>query len=294
MIQDEVWNRVSQNRDQGKATWYFVDEFHLLAAGRGWFLERGDLETLSQMGRYPHGDHAEHQGPAFLPEIENIFENSDFVYLLNQASGRQKDALGASEYLRRAACLYDQRRPRRAGFFLRQNVILPFVDDFPRPPSYQNSSRPSPARSLRRTKLDKERIGQDMKYVIDSKTYENDINDEVHLSLHQLAFLANERRGGAKSAETAKRYGEIAENKRWRIPGRYLCEARSLAELESGGARALAAVLKGHDAKIREKQRAAAAHDPAYIISGGASVCWWAISLTCWRSTAFSATVFWK
>ena len=78
-------------------------------------------------------------------------------------------------------------------------------------------------------KPDKERMGQDMKYVIDSKVYENHINDEVHLYglLHQLAFLA----GKAKDekdlenlAETAKRYGEIAEEKFavWRIPGRYL------------------------------------------------------------------------
>ena len=33
VIQDQVWNRVSQNRDQGKSTWYFVDEFHLLLRG---------------------------------------------------------------------------------------------------------------------------------------------------------------------------------------------------------------------------------------------------------------------
>ena len=55
-----------------------------------------------------------------------------------------------------------------------------------------------------------------MKYVIESKTYEKHINDEVHLYglLHQLAFLA----GKAKDekdlenlAETAKRYGEIAD-----------------------------------------------------------------------------------
>ena len=32
----------------------------------------------------------------------------------------------------------------------------------------------------------------------------------------------------------------------------------------------MTAVLKEHDAKIREKQRAATADDPAYIISGGA------------------------
>ena len=128
-------------------------------------------------------------------------------------------------------------------------------------------------------KPDKERMGQDMKYVIDSKVYENHINDEVHLYglLHQLAFLA----GKAKDekdldnlAETAKRYGEIAEEKfaAWRIPGRYLVfgDRKDLAELKAAELTPLTAVLKEHDAKIREKQRAATAHDPAYIISGGA------------------------
>ena len=118
-----------------------------------------------------------------------------------------------------------------------------------------------------------------MKYVIESKTYEKHINDEVHLYglLHQLAFLA----GKAKDekdlenlAEAAKRYGEIAEEKfsAWRIPGRYLVfgDRKDLAELKAAELTPLTAVLKEHDAKIREKQRAATADDPAYIISGGA------------------------
>ena len=128
-------------------------------------------------------------------------------------------------------------------------------------------------------KADKERMGQDMKYVIDSKTYENHINDEVHLYglLHQLAFLAEKAKDEKdleNLAETAKRYGEIAEEKfaAWRIPGRYLVfgDRKDLAELKAAELTPLTAVLKEHDAKIREKQRAATAHDPAYIISGGA------------------------
>ena len=128
-------------------------------------------------------------------------------------------------------------------------------------------------------KADKERMGQDMKYVIDSKTYENHINDEVHLYglLHQLAFLAEKAKDEKdleNLAETAKRYGEIAEEKfaAWRIPGRYLVfgDRKDLAELKVAELTPLTAVLKEHDAKIREKQRAATAHDPAYIISGSA------------------------
>ena len=128
-------------------------------------------------------------------------------------------------------------------------------------------------------KADKERMGQDMKYVIDSKTYENHINDEVHLYglLHQLAFLAEKAKDEKdleNLAETAKRYGEIAEEKfaAWRIPGRYLVfgDRKDLAELKAAELTPLTAVLKEHDAKIREKQRAVTADDPAYIISGGA------------------------
>ena len=128
-------------------------------------------------------------------------------------------------------------------------------------------------------KADKERMEQDMKYVIDSKTYENHINDEVHLYglLHQLSFLAEKAKDEKdleNLVETAKRYGEIAEEKFavWRIPGRYLVfgERKDLAELKAAELTPLTAVLKEHDAKIREKQRAATADDPAYIISGSA------------------------
>ena len=118
-----------------------------------------------------------------------------------------------------------------------------------------------------------------MKYVIDSKVYENHVNDEVHLYglLHQLAFLAEKAKDEKdleNLVETAKRYGEIAEEKfaAWRIPGRYLVfgDRKDLAELKAAELTPLTAVLKEHDAKIRERQRAATANDPAYIISGSA------------------------
>ena len=128
-------------------------------------------------------------------------------------------------------------------------------------------------------KPDKERMGQDMKYVIDSKAYENHINDEVHLYglLHQLAFLAEKAKDEKdleNLAETSKRYGEIAEEKfdDWLIPGRYLVfgDRADLAEMKEAELTPLTAVLKEYEAKNREKQRAVTAHDPAYIISGSA------------------------
>ena len=118
-----------------------------------------------------------------------------------------------------------------------------------------------------------------MKYVIDSETYEKHIRDEVHLYglLHQLAFLAGKVKDAedmANLVKTAKHYGEIAEEKfdDWLIPGRYLVfgDRADLAELKEAELTPLTVVLKEHDVKIREKQRAATAHDPAYVISGSA------------------------
>ena len=116
-----------------------------------------------------------------------------------------------------------------------------------------------------------------MKYVIDSETYEKHIRDEVHLYglLHQLAFLAGKVKDAedmANLVETSKHYGEIAEEKfdDWLIPGRYLVfgDRSDLSELKAAELTPLTAVLKEHEAKVREKQRTAASNDSAYIISG--------------------------
>lgn len=118
-----------------------------------------------------------------------------------------------------------------------------------------------------------------MKYVIDSEIYEKHIRDEVHLYglLHQLTFLAGKVKDAedmANLVETAKHYGEIAEEKfdDWLIPGRYLVfgDRADLSELKAAELTPLTAVLKEHDTKNRKKQRTAASNDPAYIISGSA------------------------
>ena len=114
-------------------------------------------------------------------------------------------------------------------------------------------------------------------YIIEEKTYETHIDEEVHLYglLHQLAFLAGKVKDAedmANLVETSKHYGEIAEEKfdDWLIPGRYLVfgDRSDLSELKAAELTPLTAVLKEHEAKVREKQRAAASNDPAYIISG--------------------------
>ena len=118
-------------------------------------------------------------------------------------------------------------------------------------------------------------------YIIDGKTYLNHINDEVHLYglLHQLAFLA----GRIKDEEdvfhvldTAKRYGEIAEEKfqGWDIPGRYLVfgDPRDLKDLM---AKELAEATRCPWRSRSPRSIRMSTSSPAM-----ASVCWWATSTT--------------
>ena len=126
-------------------------------------------------------------------------------------------------------------------------------------------------------KTDKERMGHDMKYVIDSETYEKHIRDEVHLYglLHQLTFLAGKVKDAddmANLVETTKHYGEIAEEKfdDWRIPGRFLVfgDRKDLAELKEKELEPLSKVLTTHDAEKLSDELAQVSWNLPYIIHG--------------------------
>ena len=131
VIQDQVWNRVSQNRDQGKSTWYFVDEFHLLLRGEvgSWSVEI--WKRFRKWGGIPTGITQNIKDLLSSPEIENIFENSDFVYLLNQASGDRKILCERLNISNQQAAHISNAGPGEGLIFF-GNVILPFVDDFPK------------------------------------------------------------------------------------------------------------------------------------------------------------------
>ena len=130
VIQDQVWNRVPQNRDQSKSTWYFVDEFHLLLRGEvgSWSVEI--WKRFRKWGGIPTGITQNIKDLLSSPEIENIFENSDFIYLLNQASGDRKILCERLNISTQQAAHISNAGPGEGLIFF-GNVILPFVDHFP-------------------------------------------------------------------------------------------------------------------------------------------------------------------
>ena len=91
IVQDAVWNTVTVNRSIGRATWYFVDEFHLLLKEEQTAAYSAEIwKRFRKWGGVPTGATQNPKDLLSSPEIENILENSDFIYLLNLSAGDRK------------------------------------------------------------------------------------------------------------------------------------------------------------------------------------------------------------
>ena len=63
-------------------------------------------------------------------EVQNIFENSDFVYMLNQAQG-DREILAKQLNISQQQMTYVTHSDAGEGLIFYGNVILPFIDRFP-------------------------------------------------------------------------------------------------------------------------------------------------------------------
>ena len=132
IVQDAVWNTVTINRAIGRSTWYFVDEFHLLLKEEQTAAYSAEIwKRFRKWGGVPTGATQNPKDLLSSPEIENILENSDFIYMLNQAAGDRKnlaERLGISA----EQIAYVTNSEPGHGLLFFNNVILPFADDFPK------------------------------------------------------------------------------------------------------------------------------------------------------------------
>ena len=130
VIQDQIWNRVTVNRAAKKATRYYCDEFHLLLKGElgSWSVEI--WKRFRKWGGIPTGITQNIKDLLASAEIENIFENSDFLYLLNQAAG-DREILCEKLRISPKQAAYITHSEAGEGLIIYGSVILPFVDRFP-------------------------------------------------------------------------------------------------------------------------------------------------------------------
>ena len=120
VVQDQVWGRVTENRSQGKST---REEQTAAYTVEIW-------KRFRKWGGIPTGITQNVKDLLASKEVENIFENSDFIYMLNQAVG-DRQILAKQLNISPHQLSYVTHSGEGEGLLFYGNVILPFVDRFP-------------------------------------------------------------------------------------------------------------------------------------------------------------------
>ena len=132
VVQDQVWNRVTVNRSEKRSTRYYIDEFHLLLKEEQTAAYSVEIwKRFRKWGGIPTGITQNVKDLLSSREVENIFENSDFVYMLNQASG-DRQILAKQLNISPHQLSYVTHSGEGEGLLFYGNVILPFADKFPK------------------------------------------------------------------------------------------------------------------------------------------------------------------
>ena len=132
IVQDQVWGRVTANRSLGRSTRYYVDEFHLLLKEEQTAAYSVEIwKRFRKWGGIPTALTQNVKDLLASREVENILENSDFIYMLNQAGG-DREILARQLGISPHQLSYVTHSGEGEGLLFYGNVILPFVDRFPK------------------------------------------------------------------------------------------------------------------------------------------------------------------
>ena len=132
IVQDQVWNRVTVNREAHKSTRYYIDEMHLLLKEEQTAAYTVEIwKRFRKWGGIPTGITQNVKDLLSSREVENIFENSDYVYMLNQASG-DRQILARQLNISPHQLSYVTHSSEGEGLLFYGSIILPFVDRFPK------------------------------------------------------------------------------------------------------------------------------------------------------------------
>jgi len=132
VLQDAVWNRVTENRAAKRTTWFYLDEMHLLLKEEQTAAYTVEIwKRFRKWGGIPSGLTQNVKDFLASLECQNIVENSDFIYMLNQAAGDRQilaKQLGISPH----QLSYVTQANAGEGLLFYGDVIIPFSDRFPK------------------------------------------------------------------------------------------------------------------------------------------------------------------
>ena len=131
VIQDQGWDKVTQKRGN-KATRYYSAEVHLLLKEEQTASYSVEIwKRFRKWGGIPTGITQNVKDLLMSKEIENIFDNTDFVLMLNQASG-DREILARKLKISKPQLKYVTNSNAGEGLLFFGNTIVPFIDKFPK------------------------------------------------------------------------------------------------------------------------------------------------------------------
>ena len=132
IVLDQIWNRVTQNRQKGKRTWLYIDEIYLLFQNEyssNYLFEL--YKRARKWGLIPTGITQNVEDLLLSDNARRMLSNSDFIIMLNQATSDRIEL----------ASLLDISKPQLSfvtnvkegqGLIFAGNSIVPFKDEFPK------------------------------------------------------------------------------------------------------------------------------------------------------------------
>lgn len=132
IVLDQIWNRVTQNRQKGKRTWLYIDEIYLLFQNEyssNYLFEL--YKRARKWGLIPTGITQNVEDLLLSDNARRMLSNSDFIIMLNQATSDRVEL----------ASLLDISNPQLSfvtnvkegqGLVFAGNAIVPFKDEFPK------------------------------------------------------------------------------------------------------------------------------------------------------------------
>ena len=152
IVQEMVWNRLAANRESGKYTRYYMDEFHVLLKEPQTAAYSVQIwKRFRKWGGIPTGITQNIKDLTSQQGTDNILDNTSFIYMLSQAPGDRK-ALTEHLNLSPHQLSHVTNVGSGEGLLFFGNTIIPFEDHFPKDTEMYRllTTRPDEAHNYRK------------------------------------------------------------------------------------------------------------------------------------------------
>lgn len=132
IVLDQIWNRVTQNRQKGKRTWLYIDEIYLLFQNEyssNYLFEL--YKRARKWGLIPTGITQNVEDLLLSDNARRMLSNSDFIIMLNQATSDRIELASLLD-ISEQQLSYVTNAKEGQGLVFAGNSIIPFIDEFPK------------------------------------------------------------------------------------------------------------------------------------------------------------------